>query len=319
MISVCICTYNRCELLRQALESLAQVDFPRDEFEVLVVDNNSPDRTRQVCEELGARFRNFRYIFEPRQGQTFARNTGISNSRGPLICFVDDDTTLDPGYLRAVADAFERHPDCAGVAGRVEPVWSHPQPKWLSLTGECAMPGPLVYCNLGESEGPASGSWSGAAMSVRAEAFTRHGMFRTDVGRRGSDTGIGDDTELYERLVSAGELVIYSPAALVHHPVDPQRLTKKYFRSWARSGGEHAARTEGAPGRRLFGAPLWLWRRWAHNMARWFTSIGTKRRVYFSFCAYYQLGRIQCIRKAGRSGEGQNHLLTSKTKTCQAP
>jgi glycosyltransferase involved in cell wall biosynthesis len=300
-LSVCICTYDRSALLRQMLASLAQVNYDFSSAEVLLVDNNSTDDTRSVAEAASHSFPQFRYIFEPKQGLSHARNAAIRNARGEIICFVDDDTLLDPGYLRAVQQTFERH-NCAGVAGRVEPMWNGPKPAWLALEGKYRVPGPLVYCNMGEEEIPATVSWTGAAMSVIASVFRKHGEFRTELGPADCQVGGGgDDTEMYERLVKAGESIMYSPQALVFHPVVPSRLTREYFRRWYRRHGECDALLEEVRGRRIFGIPPWLWRKTAQHALRYCVAVRQKKRTYYLCQMNYRLGMIDAVRRLTNS------------------
>src|SRR5438105_3335543 len=91
-ISVVISTYNRCGWLSGALESVLAQETGGARYEVIVVDNNSTDQTREVVEAFMARGQaNLRYVFEGQQGLSYARNAGIAAARAPLIAFTDDD------------------------------------------------------------------------------------------------------------------------------------------------------------------------------------------------------------------------------------
>src|SRR5215813_13473594 len=90
-LSVVICTYNRPELLRLALTTLLQQSPADIAYEVIVVDNNSVQETRAVVDELAASDSRLRYVRETRQGNSYARNTGVIESRAPIIAFLDDD------------------------------------------------------------------------------------------------------------------------------------------------------------------------------------------------------------------------------------
>ena len=83
-ISVILSTYNRCQSLAKALDSAAASTLPEgDEWEVVVVDNNSTDQTRDVVEDFQRRHPGrFRYVFESQQGLSHARNAGIREARG---------------------------------------------------------------------------------------------------------------------------------------------------------------------------------------------------------------------------------------------
>ena len=85
-ISVVLSTYNRCAILPFALESILCQEPGGVAFEVIVVDNNSLDETRTVVESFAAQgHANLRYVFEPRQGVSYARNSGIANARAPIV------------------------------------------------------------------------------------------------------------------------------------------------------------------------------------------------------------------------------------------
>ena len=96
-VTVILCTYNRCQILMKALESVAVSVMPESvEWEVLVVDNNSNDQTREVAQQICRKHpAHFRYLFEPRQGKSYALNSGIRVGRGDVLAFMDDDVMVD--------------------------------------------------------------------------------------------------------------------------------------------------------------------------------------------------------------------------------
>src|SRR5580698_3953870 len=96
-ISVVLCTYNRCQALARALESVAASRLPASvDWEVLVVDNNSNDRTREVVEKFATRHpRRFRYLFESKPGKSNALNAGVNAAQGEILAFMDDDVSVD--------------------------------------------------------------------------------------------------------------------------------------------------------------------------------------------------------------------------------
>ena len=145
-ISVIICTYNRAELLTKALASMEQLDVPTNvAWELLVVDNNSNDSTRDVVTDYAQRGKlPIRYLFEPQQGKMHAVNLGINEARGRIVAFTDDDVLFDSHWLDALLKAFEQY-NCAGVGGRVIATWDFPKPKWLEAPGmEKGIGGPIV-------------------------------------------------------------------------------------------------------------------------------------------------------------------------------
>lgn len=116
-ISVIIVTYNRAQMLKEALESLTTQSRLPDE--VLVVDNNSSDQTKSVAESFSGRL-NINYIFEPVQGTSTARNTGIGHARGNLIIFFDDDCIAERDWLHYMEIPFIRDPAIGMVGGQIQ-------------------------------------------------------------------------------------------------------------------------------------------------------------------------------------------------------
>src|ERR1044072_4820738 len=102
-VTVIIATYNRAGMLGPAVESVLKQDAGDLRFEVIVVDKNSPDHTREVVESYIARgHTNLSYLFEPRQGVAHARNHALAHARAPVIAFTDDDVRVAPDWVRMI-------------------------------------------------------------------------------------------------------------------------------------------------------------------------------------------------------------------------
>jgi glucosyl-dolichyl phosphate glucuronosyltransferase len=235
-ITVILCTSNRCQVLKTALESIAASELPPSvEWEVLVVDNNSRDRTHEVVEELCCRHPGrFRYILEPRQGKSFALNTGVGEARGAILAFTDDDVIVAPTWLwNLTKTLFDG--SWAGTGGRTLPLTNVSLPRWLSLDGPYGMGGSLcAYFNLGESARELDRAPYGANMALQKRVFKKCGYFRADLGP-GSGPAVprlSEDTEFGLRLMAAGEHLRYEPSAIVYHPVPKDRITKRYLLDW---------------------------------------------------------------------------------------
>lgn len=120
-ITVIVATYNRCENVRDVLGSLSKQDFnDRFDYEVIIVDNNSKDRTKEIVNEYQAHFNNnLRYIFEPKQGKSNALNTGIKTATGAIIAVTDDDCIVSHDWLIKINDYFSGNPEVDVVLGEV--------------------------------------------------------------------------------------------------------------------------------------------------------------------------------------------------------
>ncbi len=319
-ITVIVCTYNRCQSLKPMLESVARSVMPKGvKWEVLVVDNNSTDRTREVVEEFSRpEGSHFRYYFEPQQGKCIALNSGIREARGTVLAFSDDDVTVEPDWLQNLTSNLNSG-EWAGAAGRVLRTWSCQPPIWLSLQPKYEKIGwALVSFDLNQEAGelPATQPPVGANMAFRREVFSKHGAFRTDLGPKGNETGdsvhrkaglLGnvelqvprryDDTELGARLVSRGERLRYEPSAVVYHPVSEDRLTKEYFLSWWFGRGWDTKLI--LPNRAPVLGIQWNYLRIAKmvtlltgNTFAWLTSIKPSRRFYYKAMAWEMAGAV---------------------------
>lgn len=231
-ITVLLCTYNRGEDLATALNSVAASELPKStKWEVLVVDNNSKDRTRQVVAEFFTRHPGrFRYLFERRQGKSHALNSGIREARGNIIAFVDDDVWVEPTWLQNLTAALHNG-QWSGAGGRILPEWTCSPPRWLSLKGRHAL-APLVAFDLGLEPGQLNEAPFGTNMAFRKEMFEKYGGFRADLGPQAGSEIRGEDTEFGDRLLAAGERLRYEPSAVVYHPVSENRIRKEYFLAW---------------------------------------------------------------------------------------
>jgi glycosyltransferase involved in cell wall biosynthesis len=231
-ITVLICTFNRSDHLARALNSAAALQLPEPvEWEILVVDNNSNDRTREVvadfCNRNPARFR---YVFEPQPGKSHALNAGIREARGNIIAFMDDDVKVEPSWLQNLTAPLQSG-QWTGAGGRILPEWTCSPPRWLSLEGRHAL-APLVAFDLGLEAGQLNEPPFGTNMAFRKEMFEKYGGFRTDLGPQPGSEIRGEDSEFGARLLSAGERLLYEPSAVVYHPVADNRIQKKYFLTW---------------------------------------------------------------------------------------
>src|SRR5262245_4019530 len=104
-VSICICTFNRSQSLRRTLDSLtSQNDIKAGAVEVLIVDNNCTDDTREVVEIFRERLP-IRTRAESKQGLAHARNKAVVEFRGDVLLFTDDDVRFANGWLAAYRDA----------------------------------------------------------------------------------------------------------------------------------------------------------------------------------------------------------------------
>jgi len=273
--TIVVATYNRAGMLDECLGSLVRQEVPAPvAWEILVVDNNSTDGTRDVVAGWTGRAPiPVRYAFEPRQGKSHALNAGIAQARGAMLAFTDDDVVVPTEWVSTTIATLDRW-KADVVGGRILPRWEHAPPSWLAANRE--LWGALalndfagVHVHAVPYMGP--GHVWGANMACRRSVFDRIGGFDTALGPIGALAYKHEDVDLVRRAVSAGLRVVYDPAIRVFHRVPRARMTWRYMCRWHWLFGESRAFQSGArPGRRhLLGMPGWGCRVAARLLARW--------------------------------------------------
>jgi glycosyltransferase involved in cell wall biosynthesis len=308
-ITVILCTYNRSESLRNALEGAASLKVPEpDQWEVLVVDNNSNDRTREVVEDFCRRYPGrFHYLFEPQQGKSFALNAGIRDARGDVLAFMDDDVTVEPTWLQNLTASLH-DPAWAGAGGRILPRRTFTPPRWLSLGAQRAV-APFALFDLGADAGELTQPPFGTNMAFRRETFEKYGGFRTDLGPHPHSRIRGEDSEFGGRLLAQGERLRYEPSAVVYHDIPAYRVEKRYFLDWWFDKGRADIRTWGVPRDnrcRVGGVPLLFLRRIVACTLRGLTSVQPARRFASRIDVWFLAGQIlECYRVSHGTRQGK--------------
>lgn len=257
-VTLVIATYNRGRTLLTTLEALKAQTLPRELWEVVVVNNNSPDDTLELFGEFVKADPGIdaRIVTETAQGVSHARNRGIAESRGDYIVVIDDDEEANPGFLRQYYDLFENHPDVMAAGGRIVPKYEGEPPGWLSPRTERPIAGTVDFGRR-IAPIPEGKFFGGGNHGARRIMFERYGNYNTELGRTGSDLLAGEEKELYARFKAAGAKMYYLPDAVIYHNVEPERLTPEYFRRLCyRIGRSERVRTlglsRGAYRKRLF-------------------------------------------------------------------
>ena len=318
-ISVILCTYNRCQMLAKALDSIAAQVLPEEvKWEVLVIDNNSSDHTRELVENFCQRYIDiFRYVFEPQPGKSFALNTGVREARGDLLVFTDDDVTVEPAWLRNLTAALH-DAEWAGAGGRTLPAETLSPPRWLSIEEPYNLGGALCgLFDFGDNPRELDRAPYGDNMAFRKTMFEKHGGFRTDLGPSpNSDVPRpNEDTEFGRRLLAAGARLRYEPTAVVYHPVPENRLQKEYFLAWWFDYGRARVREWGRKPD-VLGIPraylniLKLGTTvMAKSVGRWVLSLNPQRRFYWKCHLWMEAGNIvEFYRQASNAKQDdENH------------
>ena len=213
-ISVVVCTYNRRDLLVDAVESLlGQRTEGKFTYDIVIVDNGSVDGTRDVGQSLASSESLISYHYEPQPGVAAARNCGVRVSQGEWIAFFDDDQIADPRWLvELLSYAIERQARVVGGAVRLDlPEHSRKLPVSVRrLFGETVVRKPREYSR---KFSPGTGN-----MLVARSVFAEVGNFDVELRQA------GEDTDLYRRMRNHHIRAWFTPIATVYHRVPVGRL-----------------------------------------------------------------------------------------------
>ena len=229
--SIVIATYNRAAMLKDTLDSLSRLR-PGAPWEVIVVDNNSPDDTKAVVTAAVATFPvPLRYAFEGEQGRSAALNHGFRIATGDIIVTTDDDVRVAPDWLNRIEAGLDRQ-QCDYVGGRVTPIWQSEPPRWVPRTNGRLWAVIALLDYGGEPIRFGKRVPLGVNMAMRKSAIERVGGFDPRIGRK-AGTLLGQEVrEWCLRAHAAGLTGSYIPDLVVQHLIPADRLTKRYFRRW---------------------------------------------------------------------------------------
>lgn len=261
-LTVGICTWNRSELLRQALEQMTRLVIPPwVSWELLVVNNNCTDATDEVIGAYSIRLP-IRRVFEPKPGQSNARNAAVREARGEYILWTDDDTLVHENWVAAYVAAFRRWPQAVFFGGPVRPWFVVLPPDWLERAWS-QVASAYAIRDLGADPFRFDGGERvpyGANFATRVKE-QRCYQYDPQLGLKPGSDIRGEETTLIKTLLADGYEGWWVPDAVVQHYIPPERMTTRYIRRFCIGYGQSYAMTEPAwDGPVLFGKPRWLWR-----------------------------------------------------------
>jgi glycosyltransferase involved in cell wall biosynthesis len=259
-LDIVVASYNRADMLSHTLHSILRAKVPPGiALGVIVADNNSTDATRAVVHDFMPRFNGrLRYIFERRQGKSWALNTAIAASEADLIGMIDDDEEIDANWVCEAAANF-RDASLDFLGGPYLPQWRGLScPDWLPESHR-GLIGWIVPSDRGFTYGRENRAYLvGGNAVIRRRLFDKAGLYHTKLGRFGMAADGGEDLEIYHRFIAAGGNGRYSPKLIIHHHIHADRLRRGYFRKrtfWDGVGIGFISRTKREPGPHIVGIP----------------------------------------------------------------
>jgi glycosyltransferase involved in cell wall biosynthesis len=198
-VSVIIPVYNGEKVVGACLDALEGQTLPRDDYEIVVVDNGSTDQSANIAKQ----FPDVRVLTEPKPGSYAARNAGIAASRHPFLAFTDADCIPEPHWLEAGLRALKRLPNGGFVGGQIQFTFSEPKPSLIEQYDS------LHYLN-NEINVHEQRFAVTANMLTTRETLRRAGVFNRHLRS-------GGDREWGQRVTGLDMDCSYAPDALVKH------------------------------------------------------------------------------------------------------
>lgn len=222
-ISVIICTYNRHELLKYCLNSLNKQTVTSDDFEVVIVNNNSTDKTHEVAENFASLHPNVSIFIEKNQGLSHARNRGFYEANSDWVIYLDDDAKAHKDFVeRAIWIIENTEYQCFG--GMYLPWYHHGKPYWYK---EKYGTNRMRYKTISTLK---NGEYAcGGIMAYKVDLLKKYKGFSTKLGMNGDKVAYGEETELQVRMRRDGMKIAYDPLLKMDHLVADYKLNIDWF------------------------------------------------------------------------------------------
>ncbi|MDB5120210.1 MAG: glycosyltransferase [Sphingobacteriales bacterium] len=234
-LSVIISTYNpQIQRLNQTLNGLKNQTLCRNNWELILVDNNSTNRFEYKIDVSWHPFT--KIIFEPRQGLTFARIKGFKAAEGRIIVLVDDDNILNNQYLKEALYLFDNKKRLGAAGGKSIPIFESEEPTWLkpfySTLALRDLGEDIIFDNWTNSYPPSAPL--GAGMILRKDALKSY-IEKIDLGksviadRTGISLSSGGDNDIVIEILKSGWFTGYFPSLSLFHIIPEERTSVSYL------------------------------------------------------------------------------------------
>jgi len=211
-VTIAICTYNRVDFVEKCLDSLFDNKAAEKPIEIIVVDNNSTDSTKELVMNYHQKYGNVHYALEKNIGLSYARNKAIEMAKADNIAYLDDDVKVSETYvdrLLWIIDNYEF--DCFG--GMYYPWYLNEKPKWI----------PDSYGMKEKFTDSISilekDYVTGLNMVYTKEILEKIGGFPVDLGMIGNEIGYGEEDYVQNEIRKLGGTIIFDPDLYVYHAV----------------------------------------------------------------------------------------------------
>jgi len=216
--SIVIPTHDRVEQLGTCLESLASLNYPKDQFEVVVVDDGSVQSLYDTITPFDDKL-NFKFIQQGQAGPAAARNRGVSHASNSYIAFTDDDCQPEPNWLSHFADGFRKNPEAILGGYTINALEDNSQ----AVASQLLIDHIYQYFNREPND---ARFFTSNNLAVSRDRFLESGGFDTQF-----PLAAGEDREICDRWRHQGRQLIYIPSAIIlhSHEMNLKRFCKQHF------------------------------------------------------------------------------------------
>ena len=220
-IEVCICTHNRKDYLQRCLEALMPQMVSGVSL-LSVVDNNSSDGTKEYVQSIASENLLIRYVYEPQQGLSHARNRGWKEATHEWVFYLDDDCLPPAGIIDAALQLIKEYKSFDAIGGPISPLFTYTIPDWL--------PAGFGHFNMPYQEVTAidTGFIRGGCLMVKRAVLEKLDGFNPELGVRGKELHYGEEIELQVRMRREGFTIGYAPSLRTDHFVRTDKLSMSW-------------------------------------------------------------------------------------------
>lgn len=217
--------------MQDTLEDLAEQNTKPEQFEILVINNNSTDGTEPVCEIFTKTHPEhiFSYVKEEKQGLSYARNRAVREAQSTVLLYIDDDVKLPRHYVYTAIEYAENRPSTMCAGGKIQVSFDEGNPDWIPNE---LMPMFGLH-DLGEYDKlyPSSNFPRGGNMMIRKSIFDAFGYFDPHLGRKGHELLGSEEKHFFESLRKNGVELHYWANLELTHRIGEKRLEKSYLKN----------------------------------------------------------------------------------------
>lgn len=285
--SVAIRTYNGAKRLPTVLDRLrSQVNTENFSWEIVIVDNNSTDNTKQIIQQYQATWPQsypLRYFFEAEQGASFARCRAIKEARGTFVGFIDDDNLPSDNWVSAAYEFGQAHPQAGAWGSEIRGNFEAEPPENFERIA-------LFLAIIDRGRQPFRYSSKvlppGAGLVVRQQAWGENVptrlLLRGPVGT--SLSAKSEDIEALAYIRRAGWEIWHNPEMCIYHEIPKSRLEREYLMNLCRGAGlgrHHIRMISSKAWQRPLLFPIYL--------------VNDMRKVVMHFLKYYRVIKTDVV------------------------